>query len=231
MPAVNTIQLRRDTAANWTSVNPVLAAGEIGFETNTRLMKAGDATTAWATLPYLNFTPAGVISQFAGSAAPSGYVLCEGQSLSTATFPTLFAAIGYTYGGSGANFTVPNLKGRVPVGRDSAQTEFDVLGEASGVKSVTLTVDQMPSHTHTQDSHNHGQNPHSHFLGLNVAADANSFGDRALPLSSPSFGLNHAISNATATNQPATAVNQNTGGGQAHTNLQPYIVVNYIIKT
>jgi hypothetical protein len=53
MPRVNQIQLRRDTAANWTSVNPVLAAGEIGFETNTRLMKAGDGTTAWATLPYL----------------------------------------------------------------------------------------------------------------------------------------------------------------------------------
>jgi hypothetical protein len=53
MPRVNQIQLRRDTSANWTSVNPVLAAGEIGFETNTRLMKAGDGTTAWATLPYV----------------------------------------------------------------------------------------------------------------------------------------------------------------------------------
>ena len=53
MPVVTTIQLRRDTAANWTSVNPTLAAGEVGLETDTRLMKAGDGTTAWATLPYV----------------------------------------------------------------------------------------------------------------------------------------------------------------------------------
>ena len=62
MPRVNQIQLRRDTAANWTSVNPVLAAGEIGFETNTRLMKAGDGTTAWATLPYVPADTANKVS-------------------------------------------------------------------------------------------------------------------------------------------------------------------------
>jgi hypothetical protein len=52
MPRVNQIQLRRDTAANWTSVNPILAAGEVGFETDTKLNKVGDGTTAWATLGY-----------------------------------------------------------------------------------------------------------------------------------------------------------------------------------
>ena len=52
MPRVNQIQLRRDTAANWTSVNPTLASGEVGLETDTRLMKAGDGTTAWTTLAY-----------------------------------------------------------------------------------------------------------------------------------------------------------------------------------
>lgn len=68
MPVVNTIQLRRDTAANWTSVNPVLAAGEIGFETNTRLMKAGDGTTAWATLPYLPIPDGSVTTAKIGDA-------------------------------------------------------------------------------------------------------------------------------------------------------------------
>jgi hypothetical protein len=52
MPRVNQIQLRRDTAANWTSVNPTLAAGEVGFETDTKLNKVGDGTTAWTTLGY-----------------------------------------------------------------------------------------------------------------------------------------------------------------------------------
>ena len=53
MPRVNQIQLRRDTAANWTSVNPTLAAGEMGLETDTRLMKAGDGSTAWTGLSYV----------------------------------------------------------------------------------------------------------------------------------------------------------------------------------
>ena len=52
MPAINTIQVRRDTAANWTSVNPTLAAGEIGFETNTNKFKFGTGSTAWTSLPY-----------------------------------------------------------------------------------------------------------------------------------------------------------------------------------
>jgi microcystin-dependent protein len=94
-------------------------------------------------------TPAGVISQFAGSSAPAGYLLCEGQSVSTITFADLFAAIGYTYGGSGSSFVIPNLRGRIPVGRDTAQAEFDVLGEAGGEKAVTLSAGQMPSHSHS----------------------------------------------------------------------------------
>lgn len=205
MPAVNTIQLRRDTAANWTSVNPTLAVGELGFETNTRLIKAGNGANNWSTLPYLGLTPAGVISQFAGSAAPSGYLLCEGQSVSTTTFADLFAVIGYTYGGSGANFTVPNLKGRIPVGRDSAQTEFDVLGEASGEKAVTLTIGQIPPHSHRTQPFNTS--------GSVAYAATNLF---------ISDGVN------TEGNGGETTT---IGGGGAHNNLQPYIVVNYIIKT
>jgi hypothetical protein len=62
MPRVNQIQLRRDAAGTWTSVNPVLAAGEIGLETDTRLMKAGDGTTAWASLPYVPAQSANTVS-------------------------------------------------------------------------------------------------------------------------------------------------------------------------
>ena len=61
MPRVNQIQLRRDTAANWTSVNPTLAAGEMGLETDTRLMKAGDGATAWTGLSYVAI-PDGVVT-------------------------------------------------------------------------------------------------------------------------------------------------------------------------
>jgi microcystin-dependent protein len=179
----------------------------------------------------LIMTPSGVISAFAGATAPTGYLLCDGSSVSTTTYNQLFAILGYTYGGSGATFALPNLKGRIPVGRDATIGSFDTVGETGGERTVTLTTDEMPVHTHTQNAHNHTQDPHSHLLGLNVAADQTSFGDRAVALSSPSFGTNHTISSATATNQATTATNQNAGGGQAHNNLQPYLVVNYIIKT
>jgi microcystin-dependent protein len=109
-------------------------------------------------------TPAGVISQYAGSTAPSGYLLCEGQSVSTVTYADLFAAIGYSYGGTGSSFVIPNLKGRVPVGRDSTQTEFDALGEAAGSKTVTLTAGQIPSHSHSGTTGGHSAD-HSHNFG------------------------------------------------------------------
>lgn len=52
MPVINTIQVRRDTAANWTSVNPTLSAGELGFETDTNKFKFGNGSSAWTALPY-----------------------------------------------------------------------------------------------------------------------------------------------------------------------------------
>lgn len=74
MPRVNQIQLRRDTAANWTSVNPTLAAGEVGLETDTRLMKAGDGTTAWTTLAYIAIPDASVTTAKLASTASIGLV-------------------------------------------------------------------------------------------------------------------------------------------------------------
>jgi microcystin-dependent protein len=221
--------------------------------------------------------PAGVISQFAGSTAPSGYLLCTGQEVAISSFGQLYSVIQTNYGtltnGSGGagttHFRLPNLQGRIPVGRDSTQTEFDVLGESGGQKAVTLDVTQMPSHTHIQDSHNHAQNSHSHTFsatttggahvhqitltnnaGVGGAFDTPARGAAGTgndpnfrtgsEADSPNYGSTqgthvHSISGTTssptATNIGATATNQNTGGGLAHNNLQPYIVVNYIIKT
>jgi microcystin-dependent protein len=199
--------------------------------------------SAWRAFGNLvPLVPAGVISQYAGSAAPDGYLLCTGQSLSTTTYPALFAAIGYTYGGSGSSFNVPNLQNRVPVGLGS-DVEFDTLGETGGSKTHTLTVNQMPSHTHIQDAHNHTQNSHNHTqnshthperIAQNAAgllsAAGNSYGV-AVDTASTTGATTATNIATTATNQAATATNQNTGGGQAHNNLQPYIVLNYIIKT
>jgi hypothetical protein len=67
MPVINTIQVRRDTAANWTSTNPTLAAGEIGFETDTNQFKIGDGTTAWTSRPYAGGAGGGGDSTYAKS--------------------------------------------------------------------------------------------------------------------------------------------------------------------
>jgi microcystin-dependent protein len=99
-----------------------------------------------------NYTPAGVITQYGGASAPTGWLLCQGQAISrsNALYTRLFAAISTTYGaGDGSTtFNVPNLQGRIPVGRDSTQTEFDTLAEVGGSKITALITANLPSHQH-----------------------------------------------------------------------------------
>lgn len=234
-----------------------------------------------------NNTPSGVINMWATSSAPTGWLLCDGTAVSRTVYASLFAVLGTTYGvGDGSTtFNLPNFKGRVPVGLDSAQVEFDALGEVGGAKTHTLLTAEMPSHTHTQDSHNHTQNSHNHTQDAhNHTQDAhdhlnyymtgtggshshtydkatsgnvlrasgtlntspavtntstNTSTAAAHDHSSIAYTLTNTATNqattatnqaTTATNQATTATNQNTGGGGAHNNLQPYIVLNYIIK-
>ena len=115
-----------------------------------------------------NYTPAGVITQYGGASAPTGWLLCQGQAISRTNplYTRLFTAISTTYGaGDGTTtFNVPNLQGRIPVGRDSTQTEFDALGETGGSKITALITANLPSHQHgvgtivpnTIADHNHG---------------------------------------------------------------------------
>lgn len=155
-------------------------------------------------------SPAGSVMQYAGSSAPSGWLLADGTAVSRTTYAALYAVIGTTYGvgDNSTTFNLPNLKGKVPVGRDSSDTSFDVLGETGGAKTHTLTTAEMPAHTHEL------------YANVGNAASVGNLDDIT--------GSN----NINATDQrvgdrPTTS----TGGGGAHNNLQPYIVLNYIIKT
>ncbi len=110
--------------------------------------------------------------------------------------------------------------GRVLVGFDSGQAEFDTLGETGGSKTHTLSAAEMPSHTHVQDSHNHTQNSFAPRI-----LNSGTAGTVGVQGASAASNANASNSATTATNQAATATNQNTGGGGAHNNLQPFVVV------
>lgn len=135
-----------------------------------------DLTAGTNTFPSA-LAPPGSMAPYAGSAAPSGWLLCDGSAVSrTGATAALFAVCGTTFGaGDGSTtFNLPNLKGRIPVGIDAAQTEFDVRGETGGAKTHTLTTGETPAHTHTIShghtassgtesvDHSHTVNSHSH---------------------------------------------------------------------
>ena len=147
--------------------------------------------------------------------------------------------------------------GRVPVGVNTGDGDFNAAEKTGGAKTHTLTVAQMPSHTHTQNSHNHSQNAHTHtqnshnhdqnahdhdvrykgFSGISASTsgfmllrrnDANdnydgTDGNAAMSTTATNKAATATNQNTTATNNATTATNQNTGGGEAHNNLQPYI--------
>ena len=198
-------------------------------------------------------TPAGVLTPFAGSAAPTGWLLCDGSEVSRTTYAGLFTVVGVTYGaGDGVNtFNLPNLRGRVPVGRDAAQSEFDVLGETGGAKTHTLTTSEMPSHAHSVADHDHTIPDHihsvpdhlhdivvygsefDHFHLAEEVAGRPEPTDGNTGMAQTELGGPGATDAAGAgTTDPGGAGPTSTeGGGSAHNNLQPYIALNYIIKT
>lgn len=204
----------------------------------------------WGLLP-----PVGYVSSYAGSTAPVGFLLCDGSAVSRADYDALFNVIGETYGpGDGSTtFNVPNLKGRVVVCEDGADTDFDTLGETGGSKTHTLTIPEMPSHNHngltqsagththaitdpghihtiTDPGHSHSGVPNQSSTALNGAS--NNTGNGANTGTSTT-GITINNNTTGITNQNAGAhqhIIDSQGGDQPHNNLQPYIVLNYLIK-
>lgn len=188
--------------------------------------------------------PAGVVLPWAGVSAPSGYLLCDGSAVSRTTFSTLFANIGTTYGvGDGSTtFNLPNMLGRTPVG---AGTYTDpvlgsttrTLGTSAGAASHTLSVSEMPSHNHGGAT---GSHVHQMFTpsatgtqrlpaegGDSVEVISNQGGDFSYTMSGRIGG---ATPTAGQTNSATSSISAQ-GGGSSHNNMQPYLVLNYIIKS
>ena len=155
--------------------------------------------------------PTGAILTWSVTAAPSGYLTCNGDAVSRTTYSSLFAVVSSLYGdGDGSStFNVPDLRGKFQAGfRTTVDTGLTsvtagmvistTIGNTGGVQAVTLATAQMPSHTHSISTYTGG-------------------GDVAVG----------AAGGEAATGRTTGA----TGGGGAHSNIPPVIIVNYVIKT
>jgi len=175
----------------------------------------GDGSFSYLTLATGFFS--GMLMPYAGASAPSGWLLCYGQAISRTTYADLFTAIGTVYGvGDGSTtFNLPDLRGRVVAGQDDMggssanlltnQTgglNGDTLGATGGAETHILTTDQIPAHTHTESR-------------------------KTLTFGTFQTGGSGSAANSQGTTNPNTG---STGGGLAHNNVQPTIILNYIIK-
>jgi microcystin-dependent protein len=158
----------------------------------------------------------GEIRMFAGNFPPNGWLFCDGQTLAISEYDTLFTLIGTTYGGDGQEtFNLPNLQSRVPLhmGKGPGLSQTYSIGGMAGVEQVTLTIQQIPVHTHG-------------LVGSTSVANSPNPGQNVLARS----GQVNAFLNA----GPSVAMSPQflapAGGSQPHTNVQPFLCINFIIS-
>lgn len=197
-----------------------IAAGTIG---ETELSTTLDLSTKTLLVPPGIQPPTGTVVPFAGTSAPTGWLFCFGQAVSRTTYADLFSALGTTYGaGDGSTtFALPDLRGRVPGGKDdmggvaasrlttgASGVDGASLGASGGAETHTLSTSQMPAHAH------------------DLAIKYTTVGGAG---SSRNYWTRSAVDtlfDGTITNGASSK-----GDGAAHNNTQPTIVLNYIIKT
>lgn len=204
--------------------------------------------------------PAGALVPYAGSSVPTGWLLCDGSAVSRTTYSGLFAAISTLYGsGDGSTtFNVPDMRGNIPVGKDTAT--FATLGATGGEETHALTVTELAAHSHTCVGISAGTptgtvvpasagtpagSVHVSIIGSGglaeshittsttggAAGDANSTNSIAgATFTGSPMGTHGHTFTGNALPSHAHTINP-TGNSAGHNNLQPYLVVNYLIKT
>jgi len=159
----------------------------------------------------------GSIVLFAGNFAPRGWAFCDGQLMQISQYQAVFSLLGTTFGGDGrSTFALPDLRGRVPAGVRKGQGLQNIdLGEQIGSNANTLTVSQMPMHSHT------------------VSGNANTVGRSLLPLPTNNFPAQNQDSTGNYASSADVVMNQQTigvsGGNLPVDNMQPTLGLNYII--
>ena len=182
----------------------------------------------------------GEIRMFAGNFAPRSWVFCDGRLISISSNTALFSILGTTYGGNGqTTYAVPDFRGRVAVGTGTGNGLSNVqLGQMSGTESVTLLTTQIPAHNHTATAGTGGtgtatlnavtangntQSPSGNYLAASRTASVASYIASGTTAAMNAGSI--TLSNITA-GAPTIGIN---GGSQPHSNMQPYLGMNYVI--
>ena len=186
----------------------------------------------------------GQIMMFAGTFAPANWALCNGQILPISEYTALFSILGTTYGGNGrTTFALPDLRGRVPMGSGNGiGLSPRVTGQRYGSENVTLSVAQMPAHSHPAETTISGSSGAAKLNASSAEGTTNVPTGKYLAMP-PNFGLesvnmygssadiemaSDAIEIDVSGLSGETTVNQ-AGGNSAHDNIQPSLAMNYII--
>jgi len=154
---------------------------------------------------------------FAGNFAPAGWMFCEGQLLPISENDAMFVVLGTTYGGDGqSTFALPDLRGRLPMHFGTGGGSSYILAETGGVEEVTLTVNQIPSHTHAHGCSSGGQtvvsDPLNAVASVTDLSQYSTVGSDGTQMGNPGMSSDPA------------------GGSQPHTNAMPYLCINFIIS-
>jgi microcystin-dependent protein len=159
----------------------------------------------------------GEIRLFAGIFAPEGWAFCDGSLLSIASNDALFMLLGTYYGGDGVNnFALPDLRGRVPIHQSASNPGGYSLGQTGGVESVSLTMNEMPSHNHTL------------YAGVAAGTTSDPTGN-VFAIADSECKVYIELFGSIATN--AAHIGMAGGTAAPHENRQPFVAVNYIIAT
>lgn len=203
--------------------------GRTGWNTNLGYLETWNGSVWASSMP---IEAPGTIKMWAGAAPPSGWLLCQGQSLLISDYVNLNGLIGNYYGGNGTtHFNLPNFSGRAPIGSGTATgapgATNHPLGQKGGEEAHTLTVAELASHSHGQDQHTHAvrnnnasANPVAAVVGTDADTATIGGGNQYVPVG---FTGNLTIDAAGATIH-------NAGGSGAHNTMMPYQTVNFIIK-
>lgn len=171
--------------------------------------------------------PVGCVQMYGGSSSPTGWLLCDGSSVSKAGYPALYAVIGGTFGETTTQFVLPDMRGRSPLGAGTGSgLTARAAGASGGTETHTLTIAQMPSHNHGGTT-GIGGGSHAHGVPYNNS----TAGQNQYAQESNSGSIIDGSYNTNSTNIDHTHSIASEGGGQSHNIMHPWLCLNFIIKT